>query len=143
MDDILKPHKKNWRKTDPLVIELTNQVRIKITGSKDSLMSQDDFSHLTEHINIQIDDRTIKEYFGHYRTRTEGCNINILNAFAIYLGYKDFYAFKKENDIISLKKPDEAIIPSKLEEPIDVKNNGKKKRSKIILLTIVAFVFSG
>ena len=145
MDDILKSNKKTWGKSDPLIVELMNQVQVKATGSKDISMSQEDFSMLIDSIfekcKTKIDDRTIKEYFGYYQSRTDGCSLNILNAFAVYLGYKDFYAFKKENDT-NLKKPGDTALPGEFREVAEVKegNTAGKNKSKTISLIIVAAI---
>lgn len=137
-----------WKKGDPLVVELLNQVRIKATGSKDAAMSQGDFSALSEDISEKnkttIDDRTLKEYLGYYQSRTDGCSLNILNAFAVYLGFKNFYAFKKEEEN-KIKTDENENPPSNLQEIHKAEGTIKtgKNNYRTFLLIAIAVIISG
>ncbi|MBN1819636.1 MAG: hypothetical protein JW833_02910 [Prolixibacteraceae bacterium] len=148
MDDKLKTIIKTaWKKDDPLVLELINQVRQKVTGSNDLPMTQDDFFQLAEEIYNQckttISDRTLKEYLGHYSKRTGKCRLDIINAFAVYLGFKNFYEFKKEEEN-KVKKTDDRKPPTKLQDvPLVENNNVKKKKFRIISFTAIIITLLG
>ena len=136
-----------YKKNDPLVQELLKQVTTKFLRSEDVRIGIEDYSELSKEITkitkTKIDDRTLKEYFGYYKIRSENCDTRLLNVFAVYAGYENFYAFKKEEEI-NIGKRDELKPPIKPQDvPSADRYNIKKKKYIIISSTALSITLIG